>query len=71
MEETHRKIAEFELTIARLREERLKAESMGCFSDKELAEKNERLQTLDHQITSLDVEKEKLKHKLRMKPLRG
>ncbi len=71
MEETRKKIAELEVTIARLREERLRAESMGCFSDKELAEKNERLQTLDRKITSLDVEKEKLKNKLRMKPLRG
>ncbi len=71
MEETRRKIAEFEETITRLRKERLRAESMGCFSDKELAEKNERLQTLDHQITSLNVEKEKLKNKIRIKPLRG
>ena len=71
MEETRRKIAELEVTIARLREERLKAESMGCFSDKDLAEKTERLQTLNHQITSLNVEKEKLKNKIRIKPLRG
>ena len=71
MEETRRKIAELEVTIAQLREERLKAESMGCFSDKDLAEKTERLQTLDHQITSLNVEKEKLKNKIRIKPLRG
>ena len=71
MEETRRKIAELEVTSARHREERLKAESIGCFSDKELAEKNERLQKLDHQITSLNVEKEKLKNKIRIKPLRG
>ena len=31
----------------------------------------ERLQMLDHQITGLDVEKEKLKNKIRIKPLRG
>jgi len=44
---------------------------MGCFSDKELVEKTERLQMLDHQITGLDVEKEKLKNKIRINPLRG
>ncbi|MFQ6672727.1 MAG: hypothetical protein ACE5KY_05460 [Candidatus Tectimicrobiota bacterium] len=71
MNETNKKMAELEETLAGLRKERLALEAMGCFSDKELTQKLERLEKLSHRIRLLEGEKEKLKTRLRLKPLRG
>lgn len=71
MKETRRKIAELETSIAEISKERLEVENTGCFSDKELAQKQERLRKLDQRIRMLTTEMEGLKNTLRRKPLLG
>jgi hypothetical protein len=71
MKETRIKVAELEASIAELRKERRTLETTGCFSDKELAQKQERLQKLDQRIRLLTTEMEELKNTLRLKLLRG
>ncbi len=71
MKDLRKKISELEEVAASIRKERLAAEKTGCFSDKELAQKEELLESLDQRIKLIEDEKEKLKNKLRLKPLRG
>ena len=71
MKEVRKKISELEESIAKLRKERQAVEATGCFSDKELAEKQESLKHLDQRIKLIEDEKEKLKTKLRLRPLGG
>lgn len=71
MKELRKKISELEESVAKLRKERLDVEAIGCFSDRELVQKQEKLEKVDQRIRLLEDEKEKLKNRLRLKPLRG
>jgi chromosome segregation ATPase len=71
LKEIRKKISELEEAAAALRKERVVVEKSGCFSDKELAQKQERLDNLDQRLNLIEDEKDKLKTKLRLKPLRG
>lgn len=71
MKDVRKKITELEEAATSIRKERLAIEKMGCFSDKELADKQGQLNVLDQRIKLIEDEKDKLKTKLRLKPLRG
>lgn len=71
MKEIRKQISELEEEAAAIRKERLAVEKTGCFSDKELAHKKESLEELDQKLKLIEDEKDKLKTKLRLKPLRG
>jgi len=63
------RLAELEAALAELLKERREVEKTGCFSDKELAQKQARLEELNQRLRILTSERDKLKARLRTRPL--
>jgi len=55
-----RQIKQIDAEIKTLRKERQQVESRGCFSDKELAAKDDQLAVYDRRMQALDIERNRL-----------
>ena len=55
-----RQIKQIDAEIKTLRKERQQLESRGCFSDRELAVKDEQLAGYDRRIQALEIERNRL-----------